>query len=414
MRAFITISIYSMSQAGSDSSPQSSRFTKTELQRLLTLSGVYMARMLGLFMILPVFAIYAQGLESVTPLLVGLAMGIYGLAQASLQIPLGLLSDHIGRKTVIIGGLIVFALGSVLAGSSDNIYWIIAGRFLQGSGAIASAIMALVSDVTRNEIRTKAMAIIGASIGFAFLLALMIGPAFYASIGMQGIFYFTACLALLAIALVAVFIPQKIEQLSPTLPVEKVSLKMLLKDGRLLSLDIGVFALHWILTASFIVIPLLMLNEYKLEIEQHTWFYAGVFVASFIMMWPLLKYVDKFSTGFSLFVIGLLMIVQLLLCAIEVNLIGFVILLVLFFVAFNSLEASMPSLLSRLINPSHRGAAMGIYSSSQFLGAFAGGVVGGWLYQSYGWQSVFLVNAVLCGIWIVVNVLNTRVQSSTV
>ncbi len=235
-----------MAQLGDQVSQHTTSFTKTELRRLLALASVYVTRMLGLFMILPVFAIYAQGLDQVTPFLIGLAIGIYGLAQASLQIPLGLLSDHIGRKAVIIGGLVVFAAGSVLAGSTDNIYWIIAGRFLQGTGAIAAAIMALVSDVTRNEVRTKAMAIIGASIGLAFLIALILGPILYLKIGMQGIFFFTACLALLAIALVVFLIPAKIESAAPVMVIEKVNLWALLQNGQIMTLNIGVFVLHWI------------------------------------------------------------------------------------------------------------------------------------------------------------------------
>ena len=397
-----------MSSIDQHQSISTDRFTRSEIHSLLTLASVYMARMLGLFMILPVFAIYAQDMGNVSPLLAGVAIGIYGLAQASLQIPLGALSDRIGRKAVILGGLCLFIVGSVVAALSDNIYWLILGRFLQGSGAIASAIMALVSDVTREQLRTKAMAIIGASIGMAFLLAMLLGPLLYPIIGMQGIFLFTAVLASLAFVLVFFCISDSTQQISPVLPVEKVSFYDLFRNKQLQTLNIGVFVLHWVLTSSFLVLPLLLVNEYGLDITRHAGLYLLVFVAAFIIMWPLLKFFDRSSARFSILMIALLVGVQLFLGLTEVKFMLFVASLVLFFVAFNSLEASMPSLLSRLVHPARKGAAMGIYSSSQFIGAFAGGVIGGAVYQGYGWQALFLLNVCLCITWMIISIYHAK------
>ena len=372
-----------------------------ERRAAISLAGIFSLRMLGLFMILPVFALYAETLEQVTPLLIGLAIGIYGLTQALLQIPFGMLSDRIGRKPVIVGGLLLFALGSLLAAWADDIVWIILGRAIQGAGAIAAAVMALVSDLTREEHRTKAMAMIGLSIGISFMLAMIIGPILNHWIGVPGIFAVTAILAVLGIIMVLVVVPTpRTERFHRDTELEPTRLATILRDRQLLRLDFGVLVLHLILTASFVVIPL-SLRDAGLAPELHWQLYLPVMTLSMLLAIPLIIIAEKRRRLKLIFNLGIAAILLSLLILIFAHQVfwGIAALLLLFFLAFNLLEASLPSLVSKLSPAQSKGTAMGVYSSSQFAGAFLGGVLGGWSYGQFGASGVFALCAGVVALW---------------
>jgi len=377
--------------------------TPTERRASFALAGIMSVRMLGLFMILPVFAPYAEHLPNVTPLLVGVAIGVYGLAQAALQIPLGLLSDHIGRKFVITGGLILFAIGSVIAAMSHSIEGIIIGRTIQGAGAISAALMALTADLTREEHRTKAMAIIGMSIGIAFMTAMIAGPMLKQWIGVPGIFWFIAVSALAAIAILHLFVPTpihpRIHSDAETVPSQ---FKRVLNNPELLRLDASIFLLHMQLTALFVVLPLALTQTSNMQAGGHWIFYLPIMVFAFMAMVPLIIIAEKRRKIKHLFIaaISLLILVQLGFGMLHSHLYGVLTMLFLFFVAFNFLEASLPSLVSKTAPAQSKGTAMGVYNTGQFLGIFLGGVGGGWLHQHYGISEVFWGCAALSSIWL--------------
>jgi MFS family permease len=376
----------------------------SELRAALSLSSIYALRMLGLFMILPVFALYATELEGVTPALTGLAIGVYGITQALLQIPAGLLSDRIGRKPVIIGGLLVFAAGSLIAASADSIFIIILGRALQGAGAIAAAIMALTADLTREEHRIKAMALIGMSIGLSFALALILGPVLNHWIGVPGIFGLTAVLALAGILVVVFVVPRpahtQVHRGSEAIPAQ---FGRVLRHAELLRLDFGILMLHAIITATFVVIPLVLRDEAGVAAARHWQIYLPVLVCSVLLMLPFIIQAERRGHIKPVFVgaIAVLMLAQLGLFVVPVTTAGVLALLLVFFTAFNLLEAMLPSLVSRVAPADCRGTAMGFYSSSQFFGAFLGGSLGGWLHGQFGLHSVFICAAGGALVWLV-------------
>ena len=375
---------------------------KTERRAGLSLALIYAFRMLGLFMIMPVFALYAEQLPEATPLLTGLALGIYGLTQALLQIPFGMLSDHIGRKPVIFAGLVIFALGSLVAAYADSIYGIIFGRALQGSGAIAAALMALAADLSREEHRTKMMALIGASIGVAFAAAMVLGPVINEWIGIAGIFASTAVLALIGIAILYLIVPDPLQtHFHSDAEVESGALMVVLKDSQLQRLDLGIFILHFTLMCVFLVMPLELRDTASLAAADHWKLYLPVFVLSLAIMLPFVIIAERKRKMKQVFIAAIATVsVAVAGFIYSTNLITLAISLVVFFAGFNLLEASLPSLISKTARATLKGTAMGVYSSSQFLGAFAGGVVGGAVQGQWGSDGLYIAVLAVLMLWL--------------
>ena len=350
-------------------------------------------------MVLPILVVYGQELPDASPALLGLALGVYGLTQALLQIPLGALSDRIGRKPVIVAGLLVFAAGSVLAAYASSVWWLVLGRALQGAGAIAGAVMALLADSTRSEQRTKAMAIVGISIGASFAIALMLGPALAAWGGLRLVFLVTAGLAVLGIVIIVWRVPKAAVLADP---IQEPTSQTWYKNTDLWRLNAGVFVLHFTLTAAFMVVPLLLLNDLSLPKDRHWQVYAPVLLASVIGLGLLMRLGER--SGFPKLAFGLAVFsLSAALWIFESNLghtyIGLVGALWCFFVGFNFLEASLPSLLSKRISQHRRGAAMGSFSTSQFAGAFLGGSGGGLLLQNTNASTLLFVCVALLVTW---------------
>ncbi|OIO68221.1 MAG: MFS transporter [Zetaproteobacteria bacterium CG1_02_53_45] len=376
-----------------------------EKKSVFSIAGIYGLRMLGLFLILPVFALYADNLEGVTPTLIGLALGIYGFTMAMLQIPFGWLSDRIGRKPVIAAGLLLFAIGSVVAAMSDSIWGVILGRALQGSGAIAAAMMALLADLTREEVRTRAMATVGVTIGMSFTVALIAGPLLSSWVGVKGIFWLIAVLALLSITVLFKLVPDPV-QLSTHRDVEAVpgEFGRILRNGQLLRLDIGIFLLHGIIMSLFVALPFVLRDQLKIAPHDHPWIYLPVLLVAVLFMVPLIIVAEKKGKmkQVFLFCIGLIAVACAMLALWHGSLVSVVSALVLFFVAYNVLEATLPSLISRMAPIDAKGTAMGVYSTSQFFGAFVGGAAGGWCYGQFGVQGIFLTTASFALLWLFV------------
>lgn len=374
-----------------------------EKRSVTALASVYAMRMLGLFMVLPVFVLLGSDLDAATPALLGLAIGAYGLSQALLQVPFGLLSDRVGRKRMIYIGLVLFASGSVIAGASESIYGVIAGRVLQGAGAIASVLMALLSDLTREEQRTKAMATVGVSIGLSFSVSLVLGPLLGSAFGLSGLFYLTAALAILALVIVNKVVPNPHQQQQDveSRPA-RAMLSQVLTDGRLLRLDFGIFALHLVLTAIFLVVPVLLRDRLGLPTTSHWWFYLTVMVTSFFAMVPFIIIGEK-KRKMKPVLAGAILLLTVATAGLVVAGEGVALawgVLFLFFMAFNLLEASLPSLISKESPAASKGTAMGVYSTAQFLGAFVGGAVGGLLLSRGGIDGVIWPMVAVLAVWL--------------
>jgi len=382
----------------------SSPLTPFERRASISLASIYALRMFGLFMILPVLALFSDSFEGSTPLLIGLAMSIYGLTQALFQIPFGLLSDRFGRKKMIIIGLVLFIAGSVVAALSTTIYGVLLGRALQGCGAIAAVVMALAADLTQEVHRTKTMAMIGASIGLSFAVAMVAGPILADFAGIQSIFWVTAILAVIALLLVLYVVPNPLEsKVHPDAESVPSQFKDVLLNCDLLRLDFGIFILHLVLMASFIIIPL-QLRATGLAQSLHWQVYLPVLLGSMAIVIPFVILAEKkhkikpvfLGAIIALFVafIGFVFFYE--------NLTGIIVFLGLFFCGFNLLEATLPSLISKTAPGDMKGTAMGVYSTSQFLGAFLGGTLGGWCFGQWGVVSVFIVCLVATALWLVV------------
>lgn len=360
--------------------------------------------MLGLFLILPVFALYGAELDGATPILIGLAIGAYGLTQALLQIPFGMLSDRIGRRTVIVIGLVIFAIGSVVAAEAQGIVGVIVGRAIQGCGAIAAAVMALAADLTRDEQRTKAMAFIGISVGAAFMLALIAGPAIGVVAGLSGIFWATAGIAIVAIALLYLVVPSGGERVArPEVTANAGGLPTVLRHPDLLRLDFGVLILHLVLTATFVVMPVVLEQRLGIDRSIHWQVYVPVLLLSVVGMAFIIAIGERRRILHRLLVgvAGLVILADLILAGWSQWLPGLLLGLLVFFIAFNTLEASLPSLLTRFAPEGMRGTALGVYATAQFLGAFLGGALGGMVYGAYGVRGVFIFCALAAGLWLV-------------
>lgn len=378
-----------------------SKLTALERRSALTLACVISLRLFGLFLIMPVFSLYAKQMPDASDLLIGLALGVYGLGQVLLQIPLGLLSDRVGRKPAITLGLLIFAAGGLVAALSHTLEGIVIGRALQGMGAVAGAGTALAADLTREEQRGKVMGIIGVSIGVAFLLALILGPPLEAVGGLPGLFGATSLLALLSLVLLWLIVPTPERARAPAAAGFGAVLGML-RDGRLMVLNGSVFFLHMLLTASFVGLPLLLAERLHLPVERHWEVYLPVMVIAAFVMGATLHRMKEIGQS--------LRIVLVCVAAIGLALLGFAesgghiawlgVSAAVFFSAFNLLEAALPSLVSRLAPAHLRGAAMGAYSTSQFIGAFVGGTIGGIALGRLGISGIFLCAASATLLWL--------------
>jgi MFS family permease len=371
--------------------------SSTEKLLALKVSLIMSVRMLGLFMLFPVMSVYAVDYDSSTPFLIGMAIGVYGLTQALLQIPFGYLSDRFGRKPILIIGLLIFLLGSVVAANASNIIFVIIGRALQGGGAISAVLMAFLADSILEDNRAKANAFVGFQIGVAFMLSLIIGPIITSRIGLSGLFWVIGFLSIIAMLIVL--------SLKHSKPVNYYQLsfgafkEILTRD--LVALDFSVFSLHLILASGFIVMPILIIENQIVSMIDNWQLYLPAVLLSFIGMIPLIIISERYKkTKYILLLsIFLLIISQIIFFTSSLNFSVFLLTLTIFFVAFNTIEAILPSLLSRTASASKRGLAMGIFSTSQFLGTFIGGAIGGLIYDIYDLNSVFLFTIFVAIIW---------------
>ncbi|GME35951.1 MULTISPECIES: MFS transporter [unclassified Pantoea] len=381
------------------------KMTPVELRATWGLGTVFSLRMLGMFMVLPVLTTYGMALQGASETLIGLAIGIYGLAQAIFQIPFGLLSDRIGRKPLIVGGLLLFVLGSVIAACTDSIWGIILGRALQGSGAIAAAVMALLSDLTREQNRTKAMAFIGISFGVTFAIAMVVGPVVTHALGLHALFWMIAILASLGIVITLLVVPSASHHvLNRESGMVKGSFRKVLANPRLVKLNIGIFCLHVLLMSSFVALPG-QFEQAGFPASEHWKVYLSTMLIAFAGVVPFIIYAEVKRRMKRVFVgcVGMIVIAEIVLWGAEGHFWTLVVGVQLFFFAFNLMEAILPSLISKESPAGYKGTAMGIYSTSQFLGVAVGGSMGGWVFGHFDAQTVFLVGAMVAASWLFVS-----------
>ena len=356
---------------------------------------IAMIRMFGLFALLPVLSLYARDLQGATPFLIGLAVGAYGLTQAAFQIPLGALSDRVGRLPIIISGLAIFAAGSIVAALSDSIHGVIVGRFLQGAGAISATLTALITDATRPEVRTRSMAVFGVGIGASFMIAFAAGPLIAAKFGVLALFWVAAALTVVAALMLRLLpdIPQ---------PQRRESWSLLPAfRADLLRVDFYVFLLHAIMTATFVALPLLLYDRFEMPLTTHWKMYIGSLVVSLGIAVPMIMSDHHQGRGYLIgLAVTLIVVAQLGLTFFSFSPLPVFIALVIYFAGFNFLEAGLPARLSVLAGDEVRGASLGVFSSAQFLGAFVGGLIGGRFLGQGRPTDVFFVCALLGGIWL--------------
>lgn len=384
---------------------------KHESRAVASLAAVFSVRLLGLFMIYPVFAAYARELSGATPYKIGLALGIYGLSQGILQIPFGMWSDRIGRKVVIVLGLVLFGIGSAVAAISTSIDGVIIGRAVQGAGAVGSVILALAADLTTEENRTKAMAVIGVSIGLSFMIALVAGPVLASFAGVAGIFWLMVALAALGIAITEFVVPAPTRiVLHSDAEAVPALLGSVLKNKELLRLDFGVFALNAMLTASFLVVPGMLHAGLHVSTQGQWIVYLPVLILSLAVAVPAIILAERHRRMKSVTVasVAVLAASQVMLIFAVTNIYVLLAALIVFFAGFNVMAALQPSLITKIAPAAAKGTATGIYSSSQFIGIFMGGVVGGWAHQSTGDTGVFVLTAVLALLWFVAAITMAR------
>ncbi len=379
-------------------------FNGVEKRALSGLAILYASRMLGLFMVLPILALYGQDLAGATPALLGIALGVYGITQAILQIPFGAASDRYGRKPLILGGLLIFLFGSVVAAYSTHVYGLILGRALQGAGAISGVVLALLADYTRPQERSKAMAVVGAVIGFSFVIAVILGPWLASFSGLSGVFLFTAALAVLGLIVVARLPQVPPLQVHPDRKFDRHMLASVVGNINILVLSIGIFLLHMTMTALFAALPVELVSR-GLSAESLGKVFAPVMVLSFVFMLPLIMVAERrfmhlpilrLAAVFILVSLGVLYWFE--------NTVSAIVALLLFFVGFNVIEASLPSLLSRKASESIRGTALGVFSSGQFIGAAVGGVVGGWLFSNQVFEHVLWLGLLAQFFWLIATI----------
>ncbi|MBX3609498.1 MAG: MFS transporter [Hydrogenophaga sp.] len=377
--------------------------TPAERRTSAALASVYALRMLGLFIVLPVFALQARHYPGGDdPALVGLAMGIYGLTQALLQVPLGMASDRLGRKPVILAGLAMFAIGSAVAAWAPSIGWLVAGRALQGAGAISAAVTALLADLTRDAVRTKAMALVGVSIALMFALSLVAAPTLVPHVGLSGLFVITLCLTLAAMAVVAWVVPAEPPR-QPGAP--RASLREVLRQRDLLRVDAAVFILHAAQMMTWLTVPALLVQA-GLDAAHHWQVYLPAVVVSLLIVGGLLFRLERMGYFRAVYLgtVALIGLVQLALLTqvSSPSLWTLGVLLCLYFVGFNTQEASQPSLASRLAAPHQRGTALGVFNTLMSLGIFTGGAVGGMVARTWGPSGIFVASAALVAVWLAV------------
>tara|TARA_B110000114_G_scaffold167140_1_gene188866 strand:+ start:3034 stop:4317 length:1284 start_codon:yes stop_codon:yes gene_type:complete len=362
--------------------------------------------MLGLFMVLPVLALATGDYPDFTPLMLGITLGAYGLTQAILQIPLGLLSDRIGRQPVIIGGLLMFIAGSIVAALADTMIGLVIGRALQGTGAIASTLMALVADLTGEQNRSKAMATIGGSIGFSFMLAMILGPLLAANFGLPSVFWVTAALGVVGIFIAQFLVPKAVSmRRNREAMTDAQQIRGLLAESNLMRLNIGIFSLHFALMAAFVAIPTMLSDELSISGGNLSWVYLGLLGGGFFVMLPVMIMAEKLGYQKLVFVAAVaLMALTTAVLSSQRGPVLTPLMLLLFFAAFNLLEATLPSWLSKLCPVGNRGTAMGIYSTSQFFGAFAGGLAGGWSMHQFGLDGLFVTISLVLLAWAFVSI----------
>ena len=375
-----------------------------ERSQVSIIALIAMFRMFGLFALLPVLSIYASNLKHATPILIGLSVGAYGLTQALFQIPFGLMSDKIGRKPVICIGLIIFIFGSLVAANSETIFGVVFGRLLQGAGAISSTLSALLTDLTRKEIRTKSMAILGIGIGGSFLLSLIFGPLISSYFGVRSLFFISAMVSLIAMSLL-VLIPSGTKRLDGDI---RKDLRNVFKLDLLIN-DLHVYFLHLILTMMFVVVPFIITKELNIPLIDHWKIYISSLLISLVFTIPLILSDDKRKENKSLFLpVGLLLVSQLMLFIFGDSMILIIISLIVFFIGFNYMEASLPARISIMADEDLRGASLGVFSSFQFLGAFSGGILGGWLIGMFAPKDAIMFSVLLIILWLILTIFFKR------
>lgn len=381
------------------------KMSPVEMRATVSLASIYGLRMFGMFSILPIFAIYASSLPgNHSGLMIGLALGAYGLTQAIFQLPFGMASDKYGRKPMIYLGLAIFAIGSMVAALAMNVEGVIIGRAIQGAGAVSAVVTALLADLTRDENRTKAMATIGGTIGVAFAISLVGGPLLNQWIGVPGIFAMTAFLTLAAMAVVKFVVPDPVHShYHSDASASPAKLKDVLKNKQLLRLNYGIFALHAAQMAMFVVVPFALVKSSNLHENQHWMIYLPVLIASFVLMLPAIIYAEKQAKMKQVFVgaVAVMLLAQLMFAASIAHFWGIVFSLTLYFIAFNVLEASLPSIISKIAPAAAKGTAIGVYNTSQSLGVFVGGALGGYLSHKLGFASVFIFCSAMMFLWLI-------------